>query len=232
MAFAEGRLYIADTYNNKIKVCDPSARTAKTLSGTRAAGSSNDPAQFDEPGGLSVAGSTLFIADTNNHAIRALDLKTNQVKTLTLNGVKAPAPVKTAPRFPRATVLKVETIKVAPGQEIELDVALSIPTTLKLNVESPIIYLVEAVDAPGALGEGVSPTGSRIDPPSDKVTIKVPLAKAAVEGDSLKLRLSMTVFVCKKGSEGFCTLSNYVWNIPVEFSDGAAATIKLTNETK
>ena len=32
-----------------------------------------------EPGGLSIAGNTLFVADTNNHAIRTVDLATRQV---------------------------------------------------------------------------------------------------------------------------------------------------------
>ena len=31
-------------------------------------------AQFYEPGGLSVAGNTLYVADTNNHAVRTVDL--------------------------------------------------------------------------------------------------------------------------------------------------------------
>lgn len=34
--------------------------------------------QFDEPGGLCVSpdGQTLYVADTNNHAVRVIDLKT------------------------------------------------------------------------------------------------------------------------------------------------------------
>ena len=46
-------------------------------------------AQFFEPGGLSVAGNTLYVADTNNHAIRTIDLATKQVSTLTIAGLDA-----------------------------------------------------------------------------------------------------------------------------------------------
>lgn len=42
---------------------------------------------FNEPTGLSVAGDTLYLADTNAHRIRTVDLKTKAVKTLELTDV-------------------------------------------------------------------------------------------------------------------------------------------------
>ena len=42
---------------------------------------------FDEPGGIHAAGNKLYIADTNNHAIRVLDLDTEEVSTLELSGL-------------------------------------------------------------------------------------------------------------------------------------------------
>ena len=71
------RVYIADTYNHRIKVLDPVKRTVKTLAGTGKPGLADgrlDRAQFDEPGGLSLAGRTLYVTDANNHAVRAIDL--------------------------------------------------------------------------------------------------------------------------------------------------------------
>jgi hypothetical protein len=47
-------------------------------------------ARFFEPGGLSVAGNTLYIADTNNHAIRTIDLATKDVGTLAITGLTPP----------------------------------------------------------------------------------------------------------------------------------------------
>jgi len=46
VAFHEGKLYIADTYNNKIKVCDPTSREVRTLVGDGTPGSDDDPARF------------------------------------------------------------------------------------------------------------------------------------------------------------------------------------------
>jgi DNA-binding beta-propeller fold protein YncE len=79
VAARDGRIFIADTYNHKIKLLDPS--TGKVL--TFASG-------FHEPGGLSIAGNTLYVADTNAHAIRTVDLSTRQVGTLTIEGLTPP----------------------------------------------------------------------------------------------------------------------------------------------
>ncbi len=79
------RVYIADTYNHRIKVLDPAKRAVTTLAGTGKPGLADgrlDRAQFDEPGGLSLAGRTLYVTDANNHAVRAIDLDTRLVSTL------------------------------------------------------------------------------------------------------------------------------------------------------
>ena len=48
----------------------------------------DDPAAFDQPGGLSVASGKLYIADTNNHLIRLIDLSVgNRVATLRISGL-------------------------------------------------------------------------------------------------------------------------------------------------
>src|SRR5262249_27031146 len=89
LAFHEGKLYVADTYNSKIKAVDPAKRSCTTLLGGEADGWLVGP-QFHEPAGLSVAGDKLYVADTNAHRIRVVDLKTKTVSTLKLHGVVAP----------------------------------------------------------------------------------------------------------------------------------------------
>jgi sugar lactone lactonase YvrE len=85
VAFGDGGLYIADSYNHKIKRCDPAARTVTSLLGSGVPGHRDGPAaeaQFSEPGGLWIASGQLYVADTNNHAIRVCDLATGEVRTL------------------------------------------------------------------------------------------------------------------------------------------------------
>jgi hypothetical protein len=81
-----GRLYVADTYNSKIKVVDPVRRSCETWLG------GGPEALFNEPAGLSVAGDRMYVADTNAHRIRVIDLTTKAVSTLELHGVEPPRP--------------------------------------------------------------------------------------------------------------------------------------------
>jgi DNA-binding beta-propeller fold protein YncE len=81
VAHLEGKLYIADTYNSKIKIIDPVKRTCDTwLAG---------PNLFNEPGGVSISGGKMYVADTNNHRIQVVDMLTKDVTTLRLQGVDA-----------------------------------------------------------------------------------------------------------------------------------------------
>jgi thiol-disulfide isomerase/thioredoxin len=89
IAYYEDKIYVADTYNSKIKVLDPKDRSCESFLGGEADGWLAGPA-FSEPGGLSVADGKLFVADTNAHRIRVIDLKTKSVRTLELSGVEAP----------------------------------------------------------------------------------------------------------------------------------------------
>ena len=76
---AAPRLFIADTYNHKIKTLDPSSGEVRTFAGTGEEGAAEGPlaaATFYEPGGLSATREAVYVADTNNHAIRRVDLKT------------------------------------------------------------------------------------------------------------------------------------------------------------
>jgi thiol-disulfide isomerase/thioredoxin/sugar lactone lactonase YvrE len=93
VAFHDGKLYVADTYNSKIKVLDPKDRSCETFLGGEGDGWLAGPA-FSEPGGISVADGKLFIADTNAHRIRVVDLKTKTVRTLQLSGVEAPKDIE------------------------------------------------------------------------------------------------------------------------------------------
>ena len=90
LAFYEERLYVADTYNNKIKPIVPATGETQTLAGSAAAGRSDDPPQFNSPGGLAAAAGKLYVADTDNHLIRVIDLRSaNRVSTLRILGLEA-----------------------------------------------------------------------------------------------------------------------------------------------
>lgn len=82
-------VFIADSYNHKIKRLFPHDRGCLTYLGDGNPGlidGTSNAARLYEPGGLGLAGDRLFIADTNNHRIRVADLKTQSVSTVELSG--------------------------------------------------------------------------------------------------------------------------------------------------
>ena len=85
VCFVDGLLYLADTYNNRIKVLNPQTREVRSFAGTGVAGLQDgapDEAEFNEPAGLAAAGGKLYVADTNNSALRVIDLDSGNVETL------------------------------------------------------------------------------------------------------------------------------------------------------
>ena len=81
----DGVVYVADTYNNKVKRVGARTRWVETVAGTGSPGLLDGPlseAQFYEPGGVSLLGERLFVADTNNHALRVVDMAQGVVSTL------------------------------------------------------------------------------------------------------------------------------------------------------
>lgn len=72
----------------QIKVVDPKSKQCRTLAGTGEAsdtvGPGLDKSAFNEPGGLCVGdgGKVLYVADTNNHQIKVLDLQTKTVSVV------------------------------------------------------------------------------------------------------------------------------------------------------
>lgn len=90
VAYHNGTVFVADTYNSKIKGYDLRTRRLTKLAGGSPLGWFG-PTPFSEPGGLSYAGGKLYVADTNAHRIRVLDPATKSVATLPLKGVEPPA---------------------------------------------------------------------------------------------------------------------------------------------
>jgi DNA-binding beta-propeller fold protein YncE len=71
----DGRLLVADSYNDALKWLDPGTRRAETwLRG------------FQEPSGLAMNARRVYVADTNAHRVAVVDRATGDVRTLGLTG--------------------------------------------------------------------------------------------------------------------------------------------------
>lgn len=78
--YLDGFLYIADTYNHKIKLLNPVTGDCRSFLEDG----------LNEPSGLSFFDAYLYIADTNNHAIKKVNLDTLVVETMEFNGLCSP----------------------------------------------------------------------------------------------------------------------------------------------
>lgn len=77
IATSDGYIYIADSQNHAIRRVPLAGGTLELLAGGNGAGYTGDggaatSAQLDHPNGLHVEGNYIYIADTNNHAIRRM----------------------------------------------------------------------------------------------------------------------------------------------------------------
>ncbi len=109
--FADGdRIWVADTYNHKIKSLDADAATLDTFVG--------GDTVFGEPASVARLGNRLLVADTNRHRIRTVDLKTKQVGTLELIGVPSVA-VESRGEIPGTEYRTFEDAVLKPGGKIE-----------------------------------------------------------------------------------------------------------------
>ncbi|KAI7736671.1 hypothetical protein M8C21_009136, partial [Ambrosia artemisiifolia] len=148
----DGQIYVADSYNHKIKKLDPATKKVSTIAGTGKAGFKDGAAlsaQLSEPAGI-VEDDTgrLYIADTNNSLIRYLDLnkKDPQVVTLELKGVQPPAPKSRSPRrLRKRTSADTETVVVDGGSfnEANLNLTISVPEGYHFSKEARSRFSVD-----------------------------------------------------------------------------------------
>lgn len=224
VVYYDGLLYVADTYNNKVKVVDPVKQTGKTIAGTGLPGSADEPAQFDEPAGITQAGGKLYVADTNGHAIRVIDLKQgNKVSTFVVDGLEPPQPVaaKVAekPSFPRAKQVDVKSAKLkATDGKIQLAVSLKLPVGWKINALAPQRYYVEVVNETGPVDRAALGKLVKVEPPAKEVTIELPIAEAS--GKEV-LKISMEYYYCQESNEGLCKTGSVTWTMPLVIADDA-----------
>jgi len=255
VVYHEGKIYVADTYNNAIRVVDAKSGVVSTLAGVRDVrkvstvspltgvrreveqtygrpGFSDEEGTFDEPAGITLAGGKLYVADTNNHAIRTVELAGGKVGTLTIDGLTPPASPakKTKPSFPGAVKIPLAAQKVKTNDgKLHLDVQLELPLGWKINELAPMGYYIESKqDAGVVLAEG---TGKfvKLSPPSKAFEVALPVSGPGRD----TLEVSMNYYYCQEGGDGLCKVGAVVWTVPLTISsDAGAPSVKLSHRVQ
>lgn len=221
VAHHDGQLYVADTYNNKIKVVNAKTGETKTVAGSGQPGADDARGQFDEPSGIAWAQGLLYVTDTNNHALRTVDPTSGKVATLTIDGLQPPERRTTArtPDFSRAPQVSVKEKTVsAQAGEVKLSVSLKLPKGWKINDLAPMRCWLEATGDAGPI-----PTSSlgekKIEPPAASFSLKLPAEKSG----RTQLRVALVYYYCQEGGEGLCKTASVVWNVPLVVDANASS---------
>jgi len=156
---------------------------------------------FFEPGGLSVAGDELFVADTNNHRIVRIHLKTHAWCEVVFEGLSPPRTVVESVAGP----IRVEPIAVAADRDIELVVDARLPADGHLNPEA--LWSIR-----------VSCDGMTIARRTGK-SARFPLS-ALVPATAMRMGSDWIVEVafayCTGGESGLCIPQNFAWSVPIK----------------
>lgn len=220
LAFHNGALYLADTYNNKIKVIDPAERTSQTIAGSGEAGHADDPATFDEPAGLAYAAGKLYVADTNNHLIRVIDLKDhNRVSTLEIPGLSPPERQDSSESTNESTTEESEpiaaelpTLKPSQGKAA-LRVQLQLPDGYKINDLAPMIYRIKLKGDAGPLDQEALVKAVRVNPPASEFEVSIPVREESGEASII---LAVVYYYCQEGGEGLCKVGTVSWKLDLK----------------
>lgn len=228
IAFHQGALYVADSYNHKIKKIEIAKGTAATWLGNGNPGTVLEPPQLSEPAGVSIAGDTLYIADTNNHRILATNLETKATREIVIRGLTAPEPVTESLAANLATpdrVVEVPAQAVVAGESVTLRTRLELPNGFKVNPAYPSAFTVTVAQAGGVIAPETS--GKRFRAAlagDDQIEMTLPLAAGSGEA---QLILDLAYGYCEDSASGLCRLGQLRWKLPLRVGDGTESIVVL-----
>ncbi|HWQ20693.1 MAG TPA: hypothetical protein VN455_13000, partial [Methanotrichaceae archaeon] len=211
----EGALYIADSYNNKIKKADLSTRTIDTFIGKGGPGrGTDDPlgAGLREPNDIAFLDDRFYIADTNNHMIRVYDPGSRELSELNFGEL---APAECAGTDQRQIDLKERSASLkAEGIRFKLE----LPAGYHWNRDAEQHVEVMSND-----------TGSVSIMPlvrEEEFSYLIPL-KICSPG-RITLMIGVVAYFCSE--EGLCYSETYEFNLPLSVSEGGPEKIEVIYE--
>lgn len=203
----ENALYVADTYNHKLKKVDIIKNSITTLNGI-------EPGKFREPGGLCVSadGKRLYVADTNNHTIRVVELDRHFLVRRIRDLELAIDAARTSRNRAKHEMLKGKAMAVSTkGGKLIVKLEMKLEN-LGLTKDAEQKW---SVDLPSAAWNCVPSAGSNVM--DVDVVVSVPPMKD--QGDSGVVEFVFNLLTC---DNDVCMPKNFVVQLPVVYEqDGA-----------
>ncbi|MEN8237754.1 MAG: thioredoxin-like domain-containing protein [Actinomycetota bacterium] len=219
IAVSGNTLYVADTYNSKIKRVDTAQNSISSWLGDASGWEDGTTPLFNEPGGLSLDGDVLYVADTNNHAVRLIDVNTSEATTLVLKGIEAFDP----PAEYAGSVVHVPSQTVNAGQA-SLVLEYELPDGYKVNEDAPSSVVVAGGDSIAALA---SDTAGDIT--GTKIPATVPIVLTEGSGTAL---FDVTLIYCRVDATSLCLIDQVRYEAPLTVGpEGASSQLVLNRST-
>lgn len=185
-------VYVADTYNGKIRRLDLSRGTVTTL-----VGSPVRPLGLQEPCGVSLCGDRLFIADTNNHRILAHCLASGCTSEIALAGLEIPGH-----GAPEGHGVPVALAPLRAGEEVLLRVEIDVPPSLYLNPDAPMSVRIAQAATSGGVYQ------STLTAPRTHFVLPMVLPEKLTTAD---WEIDVTFGVCENQERGLCRPVHLRW---------------------
>ncbi|KAL1350732.1 hypothetical protein HN51_014748 [Arachis hypogaea] len=218
----DGEVYIADSYNHKIKKYDPTSKRVSSIAGTGKAGFRDGTAltsQLSEPAGIVEGNGRLFIADTNNSLIRYLDLISDEflLHTLELKGFQPPKPKsRSLKRLRRRPSADTMTIMIDPisSNEGNLYIDIALPNEYHFSKEARSRF---SADTEPADAVNIDPLDGFLSSEGSATLRFKRLSNSASMG-----RINCKVYYCKE--DEVCLYQSLLFEIP--FREGVPSANK------
>jgi len=223
-----GKLYVADTYNDKIKLVDVKSREASSWLGTGERGTGLKPAELFEPAGLAVAGENLIIADTNNHRLLKVNLKTKATTELVISGLTPPSPQQKVEEKTTGPSETLKPVRVKSGA-VQVKVNFEFKDGYKLNKLAPVVY--KLTTGAGASALPAEALNKRRRAMSDGTSAGFEIPVTAKTGSST-VTIDLSYQYCRDGVGGLCKFGTQQWVVPIEITDDGTSEVTVTVRPK
>ncbi|XP_014662525.1 PREDICTED: NHL repeat-containing protein 2-like [Priapulus caudatus] len=238
-----GNVYVADSYNHKIKFIDLATRRCSMLCGAGTPGNSTGTyaeTSFSEPGGLASApcGELLYVADTNNNCVKLVNLREKTVRQFNVTSAASVAVKEVTSALSSASVTTSEAASASSGDSGTMTAAVDEQVSISMSPNSRLTVHIR-LDAPTgsavALTEG-APSRWKVTLPDDATVVvgdqsqlhgnlrsveampRIALTVAPCAEESTFIDVECTAYVC---SGSLCSVKSRSWHIAVKVDPGS-----------